>query len=125
MNRISLIALCALLIAAPAVPAFAAGTYSKLDTIKSVPGKVYRGGVSALQQTEDHLTSCLQHVFGFFNPCLDLARGCADVALYPIEKPLSLLDKSKAKPQTMVRVPKTTGTPAPNPPANTQEAGPK
>jgi hypothetical protein len=99
MSKIAKITLCALLIVALAIPAFAGGAPEKRSTASKVKGAIYEGGATALETTEGLLTGCLRRTFSLFNPCLDFVKGCATVALMPIEKPLDYVEKAAFKPR--------------------------
>jgi len=99
MIKIVKITLCALLIVALAVPALADGASEKRSTTSKVTGAIYKGGATALESTEGLLTGCLRRTFSLFNPCLDFVKGCANVALIPIEKPLEYVEKAAFKPR--------------------------
>jgi len=71
--------------------------------------KIYRGGVSALEQTESLFSGVLKGTFSLFNPCLDIVKGCTSIVLAPIEYPFTYLSQPKkrvATKGTMVPVPK-------------------
>lgn len=99
MSKIARIALCALLVVALAVPAFANGVSKKRSTTSKVTGAIYRGGATALEGTEGLLSGCLKRTFSLFNPCLDFVKGCANIAVMPIEKPLAYVEKVAFKPR--------------------------
>jgi hypothetical protein len=99
MSKLAKIALCALLVVALAIPAFANGAPEKRSTASKVKGAIYKGGATALETTEGLLSGCLRRTFSLFNPCLDFAKGCAGIALMPIEKPLDYIEKAAFKPR--------------------------
>jgi hypothetical protein len=99
MSKIAKITLCALLIVALAIPALAGGAPGKRSTASKVKGAIYKGGATALETTEGVVTGCLRRTFSLFNPCLDFVKGCATVALMPIEKPLDFVEKAAFKPR--------------------------
>ena len=86
-----------LLVAACVVSPVAAGSSSNSTTYS-----IYRGGVSAMEQTEGLISGVLKGTFSLFNPCLDIVKGCTNIVLAPIEYPLSYVtafefDKPKAR----------------------------
>lgn len=89
MARIVIISICVLLLVALAAPAFSNGK-------GSVAGKAYARGVSAVETVETAFSGCLKSVFSLCNPCLDLVKGCANVALIPIEAPFNLISGKPA-----------------------------
>jgi len=93
MSKIAKIALCTLLVLALAIPAFANGASEKRSSASKVTGAIYKGGATALETTEGLFSGCLRRTFSLFNPCLDFVKGCANVALMPIEKPLEYVEK--------------------------------
>jgi hypothetical protein len=99
MNKIAKVMLCALLIVALAVPAFAGGAPGKRSAASKVKGAIYEGGATALGTTEGLVTGCLRRTFSLFNPCLDFVKGCATVALMPIERPLDYVEKAAFGPR--------------------------
>jgi len=99
MSKTPMLAFCALLILALAAHALANGTSAKGLSVSKVGGQIYKGGTAVLVDTEAHLTGCLRNIFGLFNPCLDLVKGCAGVALTPIEKPFDWLAKAAVRPR--------------------------
>ncbi len=42
---------------------------------------------------EDILNRCLKSTFSLFNPCLDVVKTCADVALKPLNYPFDYVEK--------------------------------
>jgi hypothetical protein len=98
MNKTLVLVICAFLMAALAVP-FSASADSKGSMPYRAGKAVYQHGASAINNTEIHLTNGLRNVFGLFNPCLDLIKGCTSVVMYPIEKPLDMWDAASAKPK--------------------------
>ncbi len=78
--------------------------------LSNVSGQFYRGGVTVLEKTEDVVSGVLKRTFGFFNPCLDLVRGCTNTVLRPIEGPISYVESvtwgSKPKPVGKIPTPK-------------------
>lgn len=101
MGKMPMIVICACLIAALALPAFANGTSGTVGTIYKMPKKVYSGGAAIARETEGHLTGMLREAFGLFNPCLDLIKGCTGVVLIPLEKPFAYLGGAKARPKAV------------------------
>ena len=97
MGKMPMIAICAFLIVALALPAFANGTSGTVRSISKMPQKIYGSGVAIARETEGHVTGCLREAFGLFNPCLDLIKGCTGVVLIPLEKPFAYLGRAKAK----------------------------
>lgn len=96
MNKALVIAICALLIAALAVPA-AAGKSANGSKVYKISSNAYYEGKSRLVETEAHLTGMFRNAFALFNPCLDTIKVVTSVALYPIEKPLDMVAKSTFK----------------------------
>ncbi len=95
MNKAPVLVICAFLTVALAIPAFAGGSDG---SVAYKAGKaVYSHGSKVITNTEHHLTNGLRNVFGLFNPCLDLIKGCTHVVLYPVEKPLEMWDAASAK----------------------------
>lgn len=90
MSTVAKLAICGLLIAALAVPAFAGGVPQKKSS--SALGSVRDAGISAVAQTEGILTGCLKNCFSLFNPCLDFVKGCTKVVMTPIEKPFEYVE---------------------------------
>jgi len=99
MSKIAKITLCALLVLALAIPAFANGAPEKRSSASKVTGAIYKGSAKALESTEGLVTGCLRRTFSLFNPCLDFVKGCATVAFMPIEKPLDYIEKAAFKPR--------------------------
>lgn len=103
MSKIAKIALCALLVVALAIPAFADSAAQKQSTGPRVADKVsdavYKGSISAFQTTEGLLSGCLKKTFGLFNPCLDLAKITAEIALIPVEKPMEYFESAVLTPR--------------------------
>lgn len=97
MNKMAKITICGLLIVALAIPAFAGGAPDKRSTVSKVSGKVYKGGADMLARTEGLFSGCLKNCFSFFNPCLDVVKGCTNVVLSPIEKPFAYVEDAWAK----------------------------
>jgi hypothetical protein len=97
MNKMAKITICGLLIVALAIPAFAGGAPDKRSTVSKVSGKVYKGGANMLARTEGLVSGCLKNCFSFFNPCLDVVKGCTNVVLSPIEKPFAYAEDAWAK----------------------------
>jgi hypothetical protein len=116
MNKMAKITICGLLIVALAIPAFAGGAPDKRSTVSKVSGKVYKEGANVLDRTERLFSGCLKNCFGFFNPCLDLVKGCTNVVLSPIEKPFAYVEDAWAKRGKRV---------APKVPAAKKPEGPK
>lgn len=83
---------------------------NKTSYLSNVSGQVYRGGVTVLEKTEDVFSGVLKRTFGFFNPCLDLVRGCTNTVLKPIEGPISYVESvtwgTKPKPVGKIPAPK-------------------
>jgi len=116
MGKMPMIAICAFLMVALALPAFANGTSgATVRTLYKMPQKVYGGGVAIARETEGHVTGLLREAFGLFNPCLDLIKGCTGVVLIPLEKPFAYLGGAKAKPK--VGMQRTDKIPVPERPA--------
>jgi len=97
MNKMAKITICGLLIVALAIPAFAGGAPDKRSAVSKVSGKVYKGGADMLDRTERLFSGCLKNCFSFFNPCLDLVKGCTNVVLSPVEKPFAYVENAWAK----------------------------
>ena len=103
MSKTPMITVCALLIVALAVPAIAGSSSCKEGSLDAVAHRVYKGGTAIAVDTEAHLTGCLRNVFGLFNPCLDLVKGCTDVVLAPVEKPFAFMARAVDKPKRAKR----------------------
>ena len=97
MDRWLSVALCGLLIVAFAMPAAANGAPEKRSTVSKVTGTIYQGGASVLDRSERLVGGCLKNCFSFFNPCLDLVKGCTNVVMAPIEKPFAYVEDAWAK----------------------------
>lgn len=97
MNKMAKITICGLLIVALAIPAFAGGAPDKRSTVSKVSGKIYKGGADIADRTERLFSGCLKNCFSFFNPCLDMVKGCTNVVLSPIEKPFAYAEDAWAK----------------------------
>lgn len=82
MIKMMKIVVLTLLVAACAVSPVAAGSSNDSTTYS-----IYRGGVSALEQTEGLISGVLKSTFSLFNPCLDIVKGCTNIVLAPIEYP--------------------------------------
>ncbi len=90
MFRIIQIALCAVLISLLGLPALAGGKpvcKPQPSMAANVTGTVYNTGAGLVERTEGLVSGCLRSTFSFFNPCLDLVKGCTTRVLAPIEKP--------------------------------------
>jgi hypothetical protein len=96
MNKMLVIAVSALLIAALALPV-SAGKSGGTSKIYKVSNTVYYKGKNYVVDTEAHLTDMFRNAFALFNPCLDTIKGCASVVLYPVEKPLDMIGKATSK----------------------------
>jgi hypothetical protein len=92
-------ALCILVMVALAAPVFANGASAKEGVVSKYAGKTFKAGCTVLKETEGHVSGCLRHTFGLFNPCLDLVKGCATLALSPVEKTAGYLAKVTARPK--------------------------
>lgn len=101
MGKIWIIVVCACLITALCLPGV--GSAKEAGAITKVTNKVYTRSVNVVQNTELHCTEIMRNTFQLFNPCLDLIKGCATVVLYPIEKPMSMIEKSVAKPRRVAK----------------------
>ncbi|MCX5862515.1 MAG: hypothetical protein NTW27_10415 [Deltaproteobacteria bacterium] len=112
MSNIAKIVICGFLIAAIAAPVFAAGNAKKPYSLSNITGTIYQGSATALDKTEGVFSGVLKRTFGFFNPCLDLVKGCANVVLTPIEKPVAYLESTVLK----RKVPGASKVPAPKKP---------
>lgn len=99
MGKLPVIAVCILVMVAVAAPVLANGVSGKQGAVSKYTGKALKAGCTVLQETEGHLTGCLRHTFGLFNPCLDLVKGCATLALSPVEKTAGYLAKVTARPK--------------------------
>ena len=96
MNKTFVIAVCALLIAALTVPVYA-GKSTIGSKAHKVSNTIYYKGKTYVTDTEAHLTDMFRNAFALFNPCLDMIKGCTSVCLYPIEKPLEMIDQATSK----------------------------
>ncbi len=83
MNKKLCVTFIAIMCLAFAVNAFAGGAPSQSS---SMSGAVYNHGATALSTTEGFVSGCLRNIFGAFNPCLDMVRGCSDVVFSPLDK---------------------------------------
>jgi hypothetical protein len=103
MNKASIIACCAIISVCFLASSILAGPPPdgglSLSKVSKYGGKITGGTKAYLADTEAHVTGCLRNVFGLFNPCLDMIKGCASLALYPIEKPISMISHSFSKPK--------------------------
>jgi hypothetical protein len=103
MSKGPILALCAVIsvffLASPILAGNAPETGLSLSKVSKFGGQVSDGGKAYLVNTEAHLTGCLRNVFGLFNPCLDMIKGCTSLVLYPIEKPISMISHSFSKPK--------------------------
>jgi len=97
MDRWLCVAVCGILIVALALPAQAGGAPEKRSTVSKVTGTVYKSGASVLDRSERLVSGCLKNCFSFFNPCLDLVKGCTNVVMKPIEKPFDYVENAWAK----------------------------
>lgn len=97
MHRWLSVALCGLLILALAMPAAANGAPEKRSTVSKVGGTIYKGAGSILDRSERLVSGCLKNCFSFFNPCLDLVKGCTNVVMAPVEKPFAYVENAWAK----------------------------
>jgi len=93
MKKISGMAIGIVVICLCLSPVLANAGQDTSDYLKKLPGKVYKGSVTVLDRTEDVFSGVLKRVFGFFNPCLDLVKGCTNVVMKPIEKPLNYVER--------------------------------
>jgi hypothetical protein len=110
MIKTARIIILALIIAALALPAFSAGVPAAkkakpssestlpgvVSTVASVPGMVYDTGSGLVGRTEGLVTGCLKNTFSFFNPCLDLVKGCTSALLVPVQKPIDFVIEKPA-----------------------------
>lgn len=110
----AVISLCFL--ASPILAGPAPDSRFSLSKVSKFGGQVTDGGKAYLVDTEAHLTGCLRNVFGFFNPCLDVIKGCAGIALYPIEKPISMISDRWSKPKPAPGKKRSAEIPAPEKP---------
>lgn len=94
------ITICVVLISLLSIPVFADGKVAakkQPSVVTKVTGTVYDTGVGIAERTEGLLSGCLRTTFSFFNPCLDLVKNCATVAMSPIEKPLDWAENAMAR----------------------------
>lgn len=87
MNYMIRICMCILLVVVVATPALCG------NGATSTLGKVYKESASVGEQVEGAFSGCLKRTFSLFNPCLDLVKGCASIALIPIEAPFNLVSR--------------------------------
>lgn len=99
MCSITKIVISGFLIAAMAVPGFAAGDANKPYSISQLSGTMYKSGSTALDKAEGVVSVVFKKTFGFFNPCLDLIKGCTDRVLSPIERPFAYVENAVFKPK--------------------------
>lgn len=103
MGRLPVMAVCILVMVALAVPAFANGVSGKQGVVSKYASRAYKGGCAVLQETEGHVSGILRHTFGLFNPCLDVVKGCAGLALSPVEKTAGYVCKVAARPKAAAK----------------------
>ncbi len=113
MNNLAKITLCALLIAALAIPAFAGGPGKKGSTFSRATHGVYSGAATVLDRSEGLFTGCLRRTFSFFNPCLDVVKGCTTRVLAPVEKPFAYVENKIWGPDRVRRAPRGAGVKKP------------
>jgi hypothetical protein len=108
MQSTAKIAICAVLMLALAAPVLAGGPPKKGSTVDSVKSTVYsggdalyRGGAKVVGRTEELAGGFLKNTFSLFNPCLDLVKSCTNIALAPIERPVTYIENRFCKPKTM------------------------
>ena len=89
MSKIAKIALCALLVVALAIPAFANGASEKRSSASKVTSAIYKGGATALDTTRRPFLRLPEGTFSLFNPCLDFVKGCASALKKEKEKEAS------------------------------------
>jgi hypothetical protein len=95
MSKSLRIVICGLLIVGLAAPAFADGQRSKRGHA-SFTSSVCAGGAHMADKTAGLFTGCLHRTFSFFNPCLDLVKGCTSIVLAPVEKPFDYMENALA-----------------------------
>ncbi len=98
MDRMFISAVCILAILALTVPAFADGASGTGGSVKKFTSNVYKRGSNIAQETEGHISGCLRHAFGLFNPCLDLVKSCTGMVLWPVEKSVGYVTKAATRP---------------------------
>jgi len=101
---------CVIVVSLVLSPMLAWSGSNKTSYLSNVPGKVFQGSVTVLEKTEDVVSAVLKTTFGFFNPCLDLVKGCTNTVMKPIEMPISYVEKltegTKSKPVGKIPAPK-------------------
>lgn len=98
MARFVTVTIVLCLVLALALPAMASGkAAAPKSTAAKISNAVYDGGATALDTAEGVFSGCLRRCFGFFNPCLDIVKGCTGIVMLPIERPLSYFDKGSAE----------------------------
>jgi len=118
MMKMAKITICAIAVVAIGMPTIAVSASDNWCSPSGVAGSVYRGGASLAERTEGLCTGILKTTFGFFNPCLDLVKGCTNVVLAPIERPFAAIEwvtgskPKQAKKASKVPVPKKPEMPA-------------
>jgi hypothetical protein len=116
MNRITIVLISTFIMLALAMPSFGGTAPAKRSTDFSQ--KVYNGGVSVAQQSENVFSGCLKTVFSFFNPCLDMVKGCTNVVMRPIDSSFGYVEKKiYKKPRARKVVKKKAAEPAKAEPA--------
>lgn len=89
MNKKLCVTIIAIMCLAFAASAFAGGAPAQSS---SMSGAVYNHGASALATTEGFVSGCLRNIFGAFNPCLDMVRGCSDVVFSPLDRSVGYVE---------------------------------
>jgi hypothetical protein len=109
MNKPLSIIACGLLVLALAAPAFADGQRVKAPR-SSYASSICAGGAVVADKTAGFFTNVLHRSFSFFNPCLDLVKGCTNTVLYPVQRSFDYMDDAIA-----CRLPGATRPKAPAP----------
>jgi hypothetical protein len=83
--------ICGLLLIAlmsPAIAKNAVVAKKQQNPAAYVADKAYGVGAGLADRTASLFTSCLRNTFSFFNPCLDVVKGCTTMVTAPIDKTL-------------------------------------
>ncbi len=97
MFRALIIALSLCIALAFSVTAFADPGKSVGSVVVNAGNSVYDRGTSIAANTHDRLTGIARNTFGLFNPCLDLVKATAGLALSPLSMPFEYWGNDKAK----------------------------
>ncbi len=94
-----------------ALPAYAGGKVvvrtappAPQTVVENVSGAVFDTGAGIFDAGEGLLTGCLKRTFSFFNPCLDVVKGCTNMVMAPVEKSIDFSEGLFFKPKQTVLV---------------------